>query len=280
MTRRPRMSCLPLIAALSLFLLAGTPSNGAEARFKVPTDRDSVFREEAFTSTSYFHFGKDGKYQQVNREHMFTCESDRGKWTQDKAGRVELESAILRKKLKCGPLTIPVRDVEELEALGPLEKDIDAFLAADKRDSYLRDEIERTWKYSYTWSLFKSKMTVSAVQVEGHTEKVTRKQLGQLLEAWKTYLKSDDKNRFHLDPVKYHKFVLLASDNYPFMANSGTPKEATETADLFGGPDKEPDMVYVLIDSEAGLKELKTKHPFLFFPEMNRGGAEGMLKYK
>ena len=115
-------------------------------------------------------------------------------------------------------------------------------------------------------------MTVSAVEVEGHTEKVTRKQLEELLEAWKAYLKSDAKNRFELVPVKYHKFVLLTSDDYPCMANNHTPKEATETADLFGGPDNEPGMVYVLIDSEAGLKELKTKQPFLFSPEMNGKG--------
>jgi hypothetical protein len=280
MTRRFRTNCLLLSVLLGLAMLAGSPSSGAEPAFKVPRDRDTVFRLEVSTATRHFHFGKDGNYQQVDREHMFTCESDRGKWRQDTGGRIVLESAIRRKQLECGPLRVLVRNVEELEAFGSLEKDIGAFLAADHRDSYPRHDVQRAWKYSYTWSLFESKMTVFPVEVEDRTETITRKQLSQLLEAWKAYLKSDAKNRFKLIPLKYHRFVLLTSEDYPCMANNRTPEEAMKTADMSGGPDNEPAMVYVLIDSEVGLKEMKTKQPFSSFPDMNRVGAETMLRYK
>jgi hypothetical protein len=267
-----------LIATLSLSMLAVGHSNGADPQFKLHKDRDTVFRLKDFTSTEYFHFGKDGKYRQVNREHMFTCESDRGTWKQNAAGRIELESAILRRDVKCGPLKIRVRDVEQLEALHPLKRDVGAFLAANKRDSYSRDEIERAWKYSYTWSLFDTKIAFSAVEVENHTEKVTRKQLAQLLTTWEEYLKSGVRNQFQVVAVKYHKFVLLASEDYPLIMNS--PKEATEIADRFGGPDKEPAMVFVLIDSAVGIKGMKTKHPFSYLPELNQGGSEEPLRYK
>jgi len=280
MTRESEGIDVALVAALGVAMVVSGRARGAEPPFQLSRQHDSVFRLEAFTSTDYFHFGKDGKYREIAREHMFTEELDHGTWKQDATGQIELQSAVLLKELKSGPLRIPVRDVEQFAALRPLEKDVAAFLVANKKDTFTRNEIEGAWNYTYTWSLFESKITFSAVEVERTTKKVTRKQIGDLLKAWGAYLKSDAKNRFHFVPVEYHKFVLLASNDYPFMANADSPQKVTETADLFGRPKGEPAMVYVLTDSDAALKEMKTTHPFLFHPEMNQGRSGERAKDK
>jgi len=259
-------------------------SHGGEPPFLLSKDHDTVFREERFTGTSYFHFGKDGKYREISREHMFIAEMDRGTWKQDATGRIELRSSIrVKEEVKSGPLRISVRDVEELEAFRPLEKDIGKFLATNQRDSYPRDEIERAWRYTYTWSLFDKTDTLSAVAVEDGVEKVTRKQLVELLDAWRAYLKDDTKNRFHFVPVRYHKFVLLASKDYPFLANAETPEKVKQVADAFGGTaasQTPPALVYALVDSGPALQEMKTNQPFVFHPELNGVGSEKLLRYK
>ena len=255
-------------------------SRGGEPPFLLSKDHDTVFRLEAFTSTNYFHFGKDGKYRQIDREHLFTCESDRGTWKQDATGRIELRSAVLVKELKSGPLRVPVRNIEQLEALRPLEKDIGAFLSADEKNSYSRREIERAWKYTYTWSLFESKVTFSAVEAAYFPENITKSHFRELLDAWKAYLKDDSKNRFYLVPVKHQNLVLLASDDYPFMANTQTPEKVREKADLFVERKVSPVFVYVLTGSDAALKEMKTRQPFIFYPELNQRESDEPLKYK
>lgn len=272
-------------AAIVVFAIGQTgllPCLGGDAPALLPKDRDNVFREEAFTSTGYFCFGKDGKYRQIDREHMFVAEMDRGTWKQDATGEIEVRSAILVRKFAKGPMSIDIRDVEELEALRPLEKDIEKFLATDKSDSWPREKIDNAWKYKYTWSLFDSKSTASAVAVKKGVAKITRKQLEELLDAWRAYLKDETKNRFHFQTVRYEKFVLLASKDWPFLANAKTPDEVKETAGTFGGSgasDTPPAMVYALVDSERTLKEMKTKQRFIFYPEMNQGGDE-VLRYK
>jgi len=269
-----------LMVILSISVLVANRSRGAEPPFLLPKEDDSVFRLEAFTSTSYFHFGKDGKYRRISRQHLFTCESDRGTWKQDATGRIELRSAVLVKELKSGPLRVPVRNIEQLEALRPLEKDIGAFLSADEKNSYSRREIERAWKYTYTWSLFESKVTFSAVEAAYFPENITKSHFRELLDAWKAYLKDDSKNRFYLVPVKHQNLVLLASDDYPFMANTQTPEKVREKADLFVERKVSPVFVYVLTGSDAALKEMKTRQPFIFYPELNRPESEEPLKYK
>lgn len=271
-----------LLAILGIGTMAPPFSLGGESPFLLSKDRDSVFRQEAFTSTDYFHFGKDGKYRQINREHMFTAEMDRGTWQQEATGEIELRSSIRVKELKKGPMRIEVRDVEELDALRPLEKDMEKFLATDKSDSWTREKIENAWRYTYTWSLFEERKTFNAVAIEQEVAKITRKQLVELLDAWRAYLKDDTKNRFHFLPVRYHDFVLLASEDYPFLANAETPDEVKETASHFHRSDASetpPAMVYVLVDSERVLQEMKTKQPFIFYPQMNQGGEE-VLRYK
>jgi hypothetical protein len=188
----------------------------------------------------------------------------------------------VKQELRSGPLRVSVRDVEELEALRPLEKDIGKFLAADKRDSYARGEIERAWKYTYTWSLFHSKDTLNAVAVEDGVERVTRKQLVELLSAWRDYLKDGTKNRFHFVAVRYHKFVLLASKDYPLMANAETPEKVGQVADAFGGAAAEtpPALVYALVEPGPALQEIKTTQPFIFHPELNGVGSDRLLRYK
>lgn len=276
-----------LVGQLAILGMAATVScfsYGGDAPFLLSKDHDTVFREEAFTATDYFHFGKDGKYRQINREHMFTAEMDRGTWKQDANGQIELRSSIrVKTELRTGPLCISVHDLEQLDALRPLEKDISTFLAADERDIYPKDEIEHAWMYTYTWSLFESKETFNAVEIEDGVEKVTRKQLAELLIAWRAYLKDDTKNRFHFVPVRYHKFVLLSSSDYPLLANAETPEKVKQVADTFGGAaasDTPPPLVYVLVDSGPALKEMKTNQPFIFYPEMNGVGGEKLLKYK
>lgn len=258
-------------------------SVGGEPPFLLSKDRDSVFRLEAFTSTDYFHFGKEGKYRQIDREHMFTAEMDRGTWKQEKTGQIELRSSILVKQLKRGPLSIPARNFEELEALRSLENDISRFLASDRRDSYPRDEIERAWRHTYTWSLFNETRTFNAVDVEDSVDMVTRKQVVALLDAWKAYQKDDTKNRFHFVPVRHHKFVLLASNDYPFLANAKTPEKVKQVADAFGvtaASETPPALVYALVDSGPALQEIKTNQPFVFYPELNGVGSEKLLRYK
>lgn len=269
-----------LLAIVGLVLVHPGRTGAEPPLSQLPTERDSIFRLEGLTSTQYLHFQKNGRYRQIDREHMFTCEMDRGTWKQDTNGCIELQSAVLVKDLESGPLRISTRDVEQLEALRPLEKEIAEFLAANRNDSFAGKDVEVAWKYSYTWSLFESKIVFSAVDVEPETKMVTRKQLEELLEAWKAYLKSDEKNRFRFLPVKYHEFILLASNDYPFLANAGTPTEVCETADHFGGPHNSPAMVFVLVDDDAALKEMKTRQPFIFHPELNSDGEEKLLRYK
>jgi hypothetical protein len=257
-------------------------SFGSEPPVLLPRDRDSVFRKEAFTATHYFHFGKDGKYRTISREHMFTAEMDRGTWKQEATGEIELRSSIRLKELKKGPMRIEVRDTEELDALRPLEKDIEKFLATDRSDFWPRERIESAWQYTYTCSLFDSTRTFSAVAVEQGVAKITRKQLVGLLDAWRAYLKDDTKNRFHIFPVRHHKFVLLVLKDYPFCANAETPEKVKEVADLFrpsDAPETPPTMVYALVDSKSVLQEMKTKQPFIFYPQLNRDGEE-VLRYK
>lgn len=271
-----------LLAIFGVDTAVSSFSHGSEPPFMLPKDRDSIFQEQAFTSTSYFHFGKDGSYRQIDREHMFTAEMDRGTWKQEKTGEIELRSSIRMKELKKGPMRIEVRDIEELDALRPLEKDIEKFLATDKSDIWPREKIHYAWKYPYTWSLFKSTRTADAVAVDPSAAKITRKQLVELLDAWRAYLKNDTKNRFHFTPVRYQKFILLASKDYPFLANAETPEEVKKTADTFhrsDTPETPPAMVYVLVDSKSVLKEMKTKQPFIYYPQMNQDGEE-VLKYK
>ena len=257
-------------------------SLGGESPFLLPKDRDNVFRLEAFTSTDYFYFGKDGKYRQINREHMFTAEMDRGTWKQEATGEIELRSSIHVKDLKIGPMHIEVGNSEQLDAMRPLEKDMEKFLAADKSDFWPRKKIENAWNYTYTWSLFNSTITFNAVAVERGVTKITRKQLIELLDAWRAHLQDDTNHRFHFVPVRYHKFILLASKDYPFLANAETPDEVKKTADTFhisDAPKVPPALVYVLVDSEPALREMKTKQPFIFYPQLNQGGEE-ILRYK
>ena len=149
-----------------------------------------------------------------------------------------------------------------------MEKDIGRFLAADKRDSYSRDEIERAWK---------------SVAIKDRVEKVTRRQLVELLDAWKAYLKDDTANRFHFVPIKYGKYVLLASsDRPPFGEYARTPERVKEIVDGFAhsAPSEMPLMVYRLVDSGPAIEEMKTTQPFIYFPELNRRGNGETLKHK
>jgi hypothetical protein len=271
-----------LLAIFEIVAIIPSFSIGDEPPFLLPKDRDSIFRQKASSHTGYFHFAKDGSYQQIAREHLFTAEMDRGSWKQNATGEIELQSSIRLKELKKGPMRIEVRDIEKLEALLPLEKDIEEFLATDKSDSWPREKIESAWKCTYTTSLFKSTTTVKSVAVAKGVEKITRNELIELLDAWRAYLKDDERNHFHLLPVKYDRFVLLASEDYPFMANAKTPEEVKKTAILFrtdAAPELPPELVFVLVDSESVLQEMKTKQPFIFFPQFTRGGEE-VLRYK
>jgi hypothetical protein len=258
------------LAALIIAATAPCFSFGDEPPFLFSKDHDSVFRLEAFTWSVYFHFGKDGTYRRITRHHLFVEEADRGTWKQDATGQIEVRSSIGAKtEVKSGPLRISVRDTEQLEALRPLEKDIGKFLAADKRDSYTRHEIERACK---------------SVAIKDRVEKVTRKQLVELLDACKAYLKDDTKNRFHFVPIRYQKFVLLASsDCAPFGEYARTPDRVKQVADVFARmaqPGTPPSMVYVLVDTGPALQEMKTTQRFIFYPELNRCGNEEILRHK
>lgn len=261
-------------------------SHGADSPFLLSKDHDNVFREEAFTSTSYFYFGKDGSYRQINREHMFVAEMDRGTWKQDATGVIELKSSIRMKKLKSGIFTVSPHNIDEFKARHSLEKDIRTFLEADERTSYSPYEIESAWMYSYTWSLFHSTKTFKAVHVDKGVERVTREQLVRLLDDWRAYLHDDTKNCFHFTPVRYDKYVLLASSDYSFIANAKTPEEAKKTATISvqvrkTRAESPPALVYVLVDSDSALQEMETNQPFIFHPEMNgKMGSEEVLRYE
>lgn len=271
-----------VLAIFGIVWIAPWLSFGSESPFLLPADKDSIFREEGLTSTRYFHFEKNGKYRMIVREHLFTAEMDRGTWKQDANGEIELCSSIRLKELKKGPLRIDVRDKENFEALRPLEKDIERFLDADKSDSWPREVIQSAWKYPYIRSLFNDTISLGALSVEKGVDKITRIQLVELLEAWKAYLKDDTRNRFHITPVRYETFVLLASGDHPLVSSAKTPDQVKKKASGFkdsNHPEKPPIMVYVLVDQEDILDEMKKKHPFLFYPAMTQGGEE-VLTYK
>jgi hypothetical protein len=251
-----KVNLLILISVLGFLLIAVQYGSGGEPPILLPKDRDSVFCLATGLHTEYLRFGKDGKYRCVTcRDIPGAFESDYGTWKQDAKGQIEVRSAVAYKDVRSGPLRVRGGDAERLRAFRPLAADIGRLLASDKRDSYGRKEIEGAWKYTYRCSFRKSETTASAVDVERGVEKVTRKQLGDLLEAWKAYLKDDAKDRFHLLMVKYRQFVLLASNDYPGMVNNETPEEARKSADLCGGKDGRPMLVFVLTDADEAPKE-------------------------
>lgn len=233
------------LATLIIAATAPCSSCGGEPAFLLSKDHDSVFRLKATTFSAYFHLGKDGTYRRVTQHCGGKSNGDRGTWKQDVTGQIEVRSSIDAKmEVESGPLRISVGDTQELGALYALEKDIDTFLAADMRDSYLPDEIEGTWK---------------SVDVQDGVGKVTRKQLVELLNAWKAYLKHDAKNRSHFVTVRYGKFVLLASCDAPsFGEYAKAPQVVMHIADLSkrqvpsGSP---PLLVYVLVDSGGALQQ-------------------------
>lgn len=73
--------------------------SGSET-FRLPKSRDTVFRNYGFTHTHYIHFAKDGTYRRIDRQHMGVSECDRGKWTQDASGRIELRSTTRGNRLR------------------------------------------------------------------------------------------------------------------------------------------------------------------------------------
>lgn len=42
-------------------------SHSEDSPFMLSKDHDNVFRSEMFVATSYFYFGKDGTYREINR---------------------------------------------------------------------------------------------------------------------------------------------------------------------------------------------------------------------
>jgi len=69
--------------------------------------------------------------------------------------------------------------------------------------------------------------------------------------------RATQKQRFHLVPVAYRDFVLLASNDYPIV-NAATPEEAKTAADRWGGSKGIPAMVFVKTDAETAKEEMKT----------------------
>lgn len=216
---------------------------------------------------------------------MFIAETDRGTWTQDATGEIELKSSIRMKKMKNGIFTISPHNIDEFKARDSLVRDIRTFLEADERTSYSPDEIESAWMYTFTWSLFHSTKTFKAVHVDEGVEMVTREQLVRLLDDWQAYLKDDTKNCFHFIPVRYDKYILLSSGDYP-LVNAETPEEAKKTAINFtraikAESESPPPLVYVLVESDSALEEMKTNQPFVFYPEMNiKVGSDRVLRYE
>ena len=75
---------------------------------------------------------------------------------------------------------------------------------------------------------------------------------------------------------------MLTSSNYPFV-HSKTPEDVIKKAELMSRRNNKsespPIMVYMLVDSDAAIQEMKTNQPFIFYPEMNGVMDNKVLKY-
>jgi hypothetical protein len=241
------------------------PMIAEETVFRMPTGRDTCFKSYSYTNSAYIQFCADGTYRQINREHMFVEESDRGKWCQEESGEITLISKDHYRSVECGPLRVFVWFTRNAEALPKVKAKVAQLLAQSASETFTKTQIERIGRYEYD-------NCNCHVSVEFPAKTISRKQLQALVKAIDDYLGDPKKNEFHVTPMVYDgvTFLLWKDAKTPINRDlNGITKDIGRLK-----PGVLPPYIYTKIDKDVFEKESRQTQEFIFFPEMNRSAPQ------
>lgn len=256
------------------FLFAVTLLASAQEKvFFIPSGQDAFFKSYAYTSTEYLHLKADGKYGHIDREHMFVEEDDRGVWHQDTNGTITLESELHCRNIEAEPLSIWTWHTNVVSRL-PQIHDVIAAHIADSNTSvfdnkYVEERMVLIPRPEGT-------NVYCPISVAFPAEKITKRQLSDLLHQIETFMNAKDKNQFHVIPMIYRSrtFLLWKDHETPINRNLVRIKESIDQTTN----NITPPYICFAIDRNTFEKEAHLTQEFIFHPEMTKKVRESILK--
>lgn len=240
---------------IALALLWPCQSMAAGPPTMLPQGEDAYFFENHLTGAALYFFGKDGRYLEIGREHLFIAEVDAGRWLQRPDGEVWLCSNYRFHPIVVGGKVIVVGRKEDAGQV-PAMRDALAKLLKKRSGSTVPK------------SVVLSAASAFADDLDGLPDFVPRAQLEGLAEAVDTYLKG---------PVNLTRWRLLAHKGRIYAASDkgwGATVEELR-ADLDSGQPGYRTATALRRISAADFEEsIGTTQPFLAYPQMNQGAKE------
>lgn len=232
----------------------------------LPPGKCYFFMENYYTGAAFVGLLSTGEYLRINREHMGTFESDRGKWIQDEDGQVQLQSNNHFHDVVVGGLSLGFYGEDTPENVVPRVK-------AGLRYLLQQDLSKKEFKVSDVQRV--RDLSIDA-EVEFETKVVPRKDIEELLTAVEVYEKASDQKIFRFIPLSYSDttFIEWQNDGISVERDRRLLMEEIDKA----GENAFPDFTYVAISKEVFEREAGTTQPFLFYPEMNQEGRDPEAK--
>jgi hypothetical protein len=236
------------------------------------------FMSPSSTNAAFLALLNDGSYLQINREHMFVAIMDDGQWTQDSSGVIELRSNKHRRKVKSGPLSVPMWS-DGGEHLENVRTALQGFLRDSDKDELTPQEVLEIYQYP---PMFSPDIKLKGIRVDlRYKDMVTRRHLEDLLSALDVYEKADDTNLFSVIPLAYHGVIFLDWSTDSIMGLDMDRQEAIARLESAREEGRQyPSYMSVSIDREMFLREAEITQPFTYYTEMNEAGIKAKLDFE
>ena len=251
-----------------LALVLALPSAAAAAiveRVPVPPKTSLYFAKQGTSSADYFELRKDGKYRQIDVQHLFTEEWDHGRW-KGRGSDIFLHSRLRPVDIVTREFRIYVIDRAALKHLPRLRDKLAAFLGANSGSYIPFDAIKKI-----AVEVPKTKRTLGidlTISFEFDTKRkaAKREALQALLVTIDEYLRRRDVFTHHFRLLRYRGVEWLE----PLLPNDATPGPVSyivERIDETGG--KAPDLIFVRVSQREFAQGAGSLFPFKYYPEMN-----------
>ena len=248
--------CRALLPSLLVLALSATPGE-AQKVVSLSPDRCHFFGTNFYTGSEFLALLNTGEYVRIDREHMFTEESDRGRWTQDPDAVVRLRSHRRFHDVEFGSLRLYFGQ-RKPEAIIPGVK-------AALRSLLEKNRYGKSFEVSQVKKI--NELSVDAA-FESEERRIPRSDVSGMLAALEAFEKSTDQNEFRLIPISYRGRIFVEWQNEGVSLQRDR-KWLMETIDE--SPDDPcPGFVPIDISRETFREAAGTTQPFVFHPEMNR----------
>ncbi|CAA9231505.1 MAG: hypothetical protein AVDCRST_MAG42-1155 [uncultured Chthoniobacterales bacterium] len=255
-----------IIAAASAVVCALPAVAAADVRtVSVPASTTLYFHMESHSHAEYFEFRKDGRYRQIDVQHLMTEEWDSGRW-EARGEDIILRSSRRPVDIVTREFRIYVRDRADLRRLRHLRQKLAAFLQLNGGRTIPFATI-KTIAVHLPNSRRKLDISLDVhFELDAKRPEVERGALEVLLRRIDDYLRNPDVFTHSFRLRRYRGVEWLE----PVGPNDVAPSPVADLVkriDQSGG--KQPDYVFVRVSQRQFAAGAGSLYPFKFYPAMN-----------